>query len=498
MWPCCDCSRGLVMRPAPAATRCPAPPSPMSSTRRGPATARRSRSVLEHCQIWCNGEPCELGRRGRRHRRGRGAPARLRGRRLMATRQARRPSTSPNEREGRSTKADARTRSSDRPGSPVPSAVRGGLRHRGTRASGSGCSGSSSRLSPSRSVPCRRPSSTAARRRSPGPRSRAGVAATRPATERGRRGRDGRRHDARRLPRRGRRRGSACSAASSRRWSWPPATRRSPNRSIADAGWTIQCAPVPRAGRHVDGAARAPRPGVGDRAAAAGVGLRDRRLHRRFRGPEPLRGTGRGADGHRGHHLHRVDAADLCAELRPGLVLRRHGRPSSPRSVSSSRAPCSPRRAPPPPPSAASTPSSSPPPPGGWGWRWSCSRRRSPAATSSELERPACGRLTAAQGPAEPAPRGWGAPAEPLPPTPPAAPARTSIGVAGAGGGCGRGERSAAPSPAEGIRLRRSPSSNERAAGAPLSSESSPQASDYESPLATKSQSTRWSRKAVR
>jgi sulfur-carrier protein len=44
--------------------------------------------VLEHCQVWCNGEPCALEDAGGRRGRGRGAAAGLRGHRLMATRQA--------------------------------------------------------------------------------------------------------------------------------------------------------------------------------------------------------------------------------------------------------------------------------------------------------------------------------------------------------------------------------------------------------------------------
>ena len=48
------------MRRARATTWFPARPSRRCSTRRGRATGADFAAVLEHCQIWRNGEPCAL------------------------------------------------------------------------------------------------------------------------------------------------------------------------------------------------------------------------------------------------------------------------------------------------------------------------------------------------------------------------------------------------------------------------------------------------------
>ena len=349
------------------------------STRRAPATAPTSPPSSSTAPIWCNGEPCELDEAVGDARRGRGAPAGLGRRRLMATRQA-----------------AARRR----PASRQVDASRGAA------------------VGPERTAPRRRGASGFRRRYAvvydiDGPRVRLGMLwfvvaavalAVGPLPDRaGLRRRRGHRGGAGRprvaaapaAPERvvaagdgGRRwRSGACLGAGGaglgvlgghgrRAASWPPATRSRRTRSVTDAGWTIQCALSRGPGRHVDGAARPARPGVGHRAAAARLGLRDRRLPRGLGRPEPLRGAGGRHRRHRRGHLHRVDVAasrrssfgqawlfgGIVAVLAPARpALRQRAAPR--RRRAGVRA------------SAASTPSSSPPPSGASASESSCRPR---------------------------------------------------------------------------------------------------------------------------
>ena len=188
-WPCCDCSRGLVMRRAPATTRSPAPPSPTCSTRRGRATARPSPTSSSTARSGATASRASSTTSVVDADEVAVLPPVSGGADLMATRQAGRSSGPPDERRDAPPRRK-RERSSDRAARPpVPSPLRRRLRHRGPAGP------------PRDALVPRGRGGARGRARSPtavvyggaaaiaGGTGRAGVAATRAATERGGRGR---------------------------------------------------------------------------------------------------------------------------------------------------------------------------------------------------------------------------------------------------------------------------------------------------------------------